>query len=304
MASRTYSQNEIQKILKRAAQLETQRSGTSDSGKGLTLEELQTIASESGIDPDLVRLAAMENNTSSNSTFIDEDALIAQIKDQEIVSTFGLDGKLSPKIINDLFLELNHRYGVSEDDRNWWNDLWNSTAGLVKTKKSSDYAEWRFTNENETYSIRLLLQQRGSKTRFRLSKRLLWGISWSSVENLSFVVIPPIIIGSIITGLTVFDNIWQGLAIGAAASAFAYPICRYYSQKFVRKGQNEVTEIAEELSRQFASAQSDASYEHSEPEIQSHSKTIDIDIFDEPETISKESSWKTRDSGRLRNELR
>lgn len=56
---RRYSDQEVKKILERATELQAQGPGGSDSSaSGLTLDELQEVAREAGIDPALIRRAA------------------------------------------------------------------------------------------------------------------------------------------------------------------------------------------------------------------------------------------------------
>lgn len=57
-SDRNFSDQQTRKILKKAAELQRKR-GTPESATGLTLEEIQLIAEESGIDPSYVREAML-----------------------------------------------------------------------------------------------------------------------------------------------------------------------------------------------------------------------------------------------------
>ena len=57
IGERTYSEDEVAAILKRAVRIDHDRGSTQGA---LTLKELETIARDSGIDPDVVRQAARE----------------------------------------------------------------------------------------------------------------------------------------------------------------------------------------------------------------------------------------------------
>jgi hypothetical protein len=59
-SSRRYSDEEVRRLLERAAELETQGASVPAKVKGPTLAELEAIASEAGINPALVRQAATE----------------------------------------------------------------------------------------------------------------------------------------------------------------------------------------------------------------------------------------------------
>ncbi|MBT8398712.1 MAG: hypothetical protein HKO65_02675 [Gemmatimonadetes bacterium] len=59
-SSRRYTDDEIQRLLKRAAELESEKPSLPAPVDGPTLEEIESIASEAGINPALVRQAALE----------------------------------------------------------------------------------------------------------------------------------------------------------------------------------------------------------------------------------------------------
>jgi len=63
--SRRYSDDEVQRLLKRAAELESQRPSLQARVDGPTLDEIESIASEAGINSALIRQAAMELDSPS-----------------------------------------------------------------------------------------------------------------------------------------------------------------------------------------------------------------------------------------------
>lgn len=69
-SSRRYSDDEVQQLLKRAAELETEAPSVPAIRDGPTLEEVESIASEAGINPDLVRQAARELDSSSGGVTV------------------------------------------------------------------------------------------------------------------------------------------------------------------------------------------------------------------------------------------
>jgi len=56
-----YNEKEIGAILKRAAELSQDESGT--NAAGLSIEELQQVGSEAGLDPDMILRAAAGTET-------------------------------------------------------------------------------------------------------------------------------------------------------------------------------------------------------------------------------------------------
>jgi hypothetical protein len=63
--SRRYSDDEVQRLLNRAAELETQGPGLPMRTEGSTLADIESIAEEAGINPALVRQAARELESGS-----------------------------------------------------------------------------------------------------------------------------------------------------------------------------------------------------------------------------------------------
>jgi hypothetical protein len=59
-ATRRYTDDEVQRLLQRASELESQSSGLPTPADGPTLRDLELIAAEAGLDPALLRKAAKE----------------------------------------------------------------------------------------------------------------------------------------------------------------------------------------------------------------------------------------------------
>jgi hypothetical protein len=64
--SRRYSDEEVRRLLERASELESQEASLPARREGLTLAELEAIAGEAGIDPQLLRQAALELDSSGD----------------------------------------------------------------------------------------------------------------------------------------------------------------------------------------------------------------------------------------------
>ena len=65
-SQRRYTDDEVKRLLKRASELESQRPGLPAKADGPTLDEIESIASEAGIHPALIRQAAMELDSPSS----------------------------------------------------------------------------------------------------------------------------------------------------------------------------------------------------------------------------------------------
>lgn len=302
MSDRIYSQEEISSIIRRAVELEAERSvtGGSSSGKGLTISELEQIAAESGIDPELVQKAARDFEKHSVLTG-NKSKEKAEVKKKEIVSERWLNVNVGSQIMDDMVTELNHKYGTSDKDINWWDDLWKNYNGKAKVRKSSTSLEWQYSDDIGYFTTRVLLQNRGKKFRIRVSKQQLWGMNWNDGE---YKFIFPILffpifiaIGGVLT-FSFMDSIWPGIAAGAALSTMLYPAIKFYSNYSVKKHQDEVTDTADTLI-DLATQLLDLSQEP-EAKTRSHQEENEnlaqIEISDHKEEESG--------SGSLRNNLR
>ena len=69
-SSRRYTDDEIQRLLKRAAELESEKPALPARVDGPTLEEIESIASEAGINPALIRQAALELDSPSGGMMV------------------------------------------------------------------------------------------------------------------------------------------------------------------------------------------------------------------------------------------
>lgn len=251
MAKRIYSEEEVEKLIRRAAQLEAEKSsGNRSSGKGLTMQELEEIATESGIDPKAIQQAADELETGPLRSDSTETTSVSR---NEIVCEKWVDAIPSDQAVDDLITELNHRFGTSEDDGNWWDKLWDDYSGRAKVTRASRSIDWSYTDEMEMYTTRVLMQKRGDKFRIRVSKRQGWNMSWHTGGGLSllggYLTVVFLLAGGII-GLTVFNNVLMGLLSGIGFSALAIPATNYYRRQKLDKHKKEVTDIGEALAFQ------------------------------------------------------
>ena len=302
MSDRIYSQDEVSAIIRRAVELEAERSVTGDSGsgKGLTISELEQIAAESGIDPELVQKAAsdFEKFSAINENKSGEKA---EVKKKEIVSERWLNINVASDIMDDMVTELNHKYGTSDKDINWWDDLWKNYEGKAKVRKTSTSLEWHYTDNMGYYSTRVLLQNRGGKFRIRVSKMQLWGMNWNTGE---YEYIFPIFFFPIFIALggvfsfSFMDSIWPGIAAGAVLATMLYPAIKYFRNQSLSKHQEEVMDTVEtltDLATQFINLTKSSNAEkRSRKEEKDDLIQIEIDDHEEQET----------ESSKLRNNLR
>ena len=288
MSKRVFSQDEVQQLIRRAAELESERSvsGIENSKNGLTIDELKSVASEAGLDPELLEQAAAEMDTSSSKT---KENL--RVKREEIVSEIWLDRRVDKATIDALITELNHIYGTS-DELSWWDKLSASHQGKAKVKQTSGSAEWDYKTEMGMYSTRVLMQQRGERFRVRVSKRQLMGLEWEDSLQILVFMIPIVVTLCVLGGLggaALMDGEeWPGILAGLMLSLLSYPLVQHLLNRAVEKHKAEVADTTQQLVKLVIESSS-----HKE-----HHTASEFDFAEEPETTSSSSK------GKLRNSLR
>lgn len=303
MSKRVYSEEEVARLIRRAVELESERKTSDQSGsdEGLTIHDLEKIAADSGIDPELMQKAAEELDNPNRIEDVEETT---KINKAEIVAEHWIKADVNSRILDDLIIELNHRFGTSQDDINWWDQLWNDYSGKAKVNKTATSADWRYTDEMEFYTTRVLMQQRGDKLRIRVSKRMAWNMSWNSEGlNVLFAVVSAIIITiiSAVLGFSIFNSPTIGLLGGLALSALIVPLYFKFSRRWLNKHKQEVTEIAENLVIQAKKFSREIPDQKNKNRGKNQSNIEEIEIEVDPEPNQRENSGN---SGRLRNHLR
>lgn len=252
MSGKIYNESQVAEIIKRAVELETERSVSSGDTfrNSLSLEELQRVAAESGIDPELIGVAARE----IDARFLAESRGLsrptAKVKAKEIVSEQWLNLDPSDSVMEDLVSELNYKFGTSPDDIGWWNDLFKSYAGKARVRKTSNSREWEYTDQWEMYKTRVLLQKRNGRLRIRVSKKQNYGLDWTESGWQWWVLLPALVVFAVTGGLLgqfVLGNVALGLLGGFTLSALSVPVAVYFSRKSIVKHKDNVDEIARDL---------------------------------------------------------
>lgn len=247
MSGRIFSEDEVNKLIKRAAELEAMRTvgGRSSKENGLTIEELKKIAAETGLDPDLIEKAAFEMDS-----IPDDQKIKARVNREEITSEVWIDQRPDRETIDLMVMELNHIYGTT-DDLNWWDTLWGTHEGKAKVTRTTNTTEWNYQTEAGIYSTRVLMQQRGDRFRIRVSKRQIFGMEWDNAINHLYLILPLAVLLGVIGGLSssaILGMEWPGIIAGIVLSLCTYPFMRHFSRRSVEKHRNEVANTVQQLS--------------------------------------------------------
>lgn len=302
MSERSYTQEEVARLIRRAVELEAQRT-QQKHGSGLHLEDLKHIAGEAGIDPEMMLLAAREMENEAKNGFANNKRTM-KVHAQEIVCEHWLNGEANKEQFGVLVSELNLRFGTSEDDINWWHNLWKDYSGKARIRRTENSVDWTYTDELEFYQTRVLLQNRNGRLRIRVSKKQGYGMEWNTENRLSWYIIP-MLAGGLITGIMagkfIFNMAVTGGLLGLALGGAMYLFYKAYSRVAVEKHQREVEEIAEMLAEQAHDVlQTPASSAHSSRKTNSGN----FDSVIREDSSSSDDTSSSSASGRIRNALR
>ena len=287
MSSRIYSENEVQKLIKRAAELDAEFTVADSDGSenGLTIDEVKHIVQEAGLKPQLIEQAAFEMEANS-SDFENK----VRVNSDEIASEeIWLDRHPDGETMEELVTELNHLYG-STGELNWHDDQSVTHKGKAKVKRTTNKTEWIFKTADGMYITRVLMRNQRGRFRIQANKhKLFQDLNWNGAGSLLVVVIVAFFLGGIcgIGSLKFIGTFWPGLMTGIALSFFSVPVTRYCAKRAISKHKNEIAHTVRKLSNLVLQSSND---EKNKPKSQ---KTItsasEVDIPNKSESSESQS---------------
>lgn len=187
MPKENFSEKEVARIFKRAAELESKQSQefeSIDSAPGLSLDELSRIAVDAGLDPENVRRAAGELSPgpqdSSNSV---------TVQSNEVISEKWVTGEFTDEFADLVVADLNHRYNATHEKVNWMDNIMHDasieTEHQSTVKRTGKSLEWKKLNEYGTEEIRVLVQPRNDKIRIRVTKQNVYGSTFEDTDSIT-----------------------------------------------------------------------------------------------------------------------
>ncbi len=228
MNDRVFSEEEIQKIIKRAAEIQKdEQEKSSRKENGLTMDELLKIGEGSGLDMQHIKVAAMEfseKNVTRHSGFTDTHIF----EEREISTTANED-----KIWDEIRAELRHNFGVGD------------TFGEIKEHPTQK--EWSHKSLSGIETI-ASLSSRTNGVKLRISQRV--GLASSLTEGVMYGGILSLVGFSF--GFAFLEpSFYQGTALFASLlvvfSILVYTLDVAWRKKKLRGLSDMVDKIADQI---------------------------------------------------------
>ncbi len=227
MPDKIFSEDEIQLIIKRAAELQkTEQENSSKKESGLTMDELLQIGDEAGLDTDYIKTAALEyreKNITRRSGFTDTHIF----EEREVNTQAFIDD-----IWNEVTTDLKHHVG-------------GETFG--KTKEDYSKKEWVNTSMSGIETV-ASISKREEGVRLRVSQRV--GLASSLTEGVMYGGILAAVIFGI--GLVAFKpTLFEGAGLFASlftvSSILVYTLDVAWRKKKLRTLKELVDKIVDQI---------------------------------------------------------
>lgn len=240
MKERTYTKEEIEALLERAAELYAQEAKSTNDKPGLTLSEIENVAAESGINPLLVRQAATEMSGAPRASSLKTKDTTATHNVVERV----IPGTLKDEAWEDIVLDLRNRYDSSFGKM--------MGASDSTTEKIGRSVQWRHMSTSGI-ETNVLIRPRGNKLHLILRQRVGWG--GSIAESITYGTTLAFLAGLFSGAPT--DNGTLGIVVALATLALAIPLIYWADQAWRKKMHRELDSLADTISNILILSQSD-----------------------------------------------
>ncbi len=212
--NKVFSEEEIQRIIKRATELQKKESGKKEKQEsGLTLDELLSVGEEAGLDIQYLKTAALE------------------MRDQKVVRHSG---------ITDTHIFEEREFNTEAPDDLVWDDviaeLTHHFGGdtFGKTTEHSKKREWSHTSVSGIETI-VSLNNRGNQSKLRLSQRV--GLGSPLTEGIAYGAVLAFLLT--IVGMGVFKPpttlaFFMGAGLWGMSSLLVYTLDVAWRKKKLR----------------------------------------------------------------------
>lgn len=234
---RTYTEREVSDIIERA--VERQRAADEgDASPGLTLDEIERLGREAGIDPAHLRAAAEEVDAAGRTLTRQR----SQTRTQVIVERW-IDAPFTSAGWEDVVALLRERFGPHAGA------MLASDAGESVQQVGTTY-EWSHTSVLGVRT-RVSVSPRGGRTRLRLTQ--LVGLSSPTVEGAAYGGVIAAFVGAV--GLAVGSGMSGSVPIGVVAGLLAFllawavaaPLVTVADRRWRTRKLQELDDLADDL---------------------------------------------------------
>lgn len=230
MSDRTYTEREIQRLIERAAELQAQEHDP--GGPGLTLAELESVATEAGIDARYVRAAVAEQRAGA-AVQSKGGADTTHIYVERVVP-----GDLAEEAWEDVVMTLRNRFDTSLGAT-----MGMPGYGQSSTEQIGRSREWRHTSMSGV-ETRVMVRPRDGQIHLRLSQRV--GLASPPTEAFWYGILAGLL--GFIPGLILTPGAWVFLWWAGAALLFM-PLVYTLDTRWRDKKHRELKALADDVSR-------------------------------------------------------
>lgn len=271
MPKRTYTEEDIKKIIAKAMESRPEKKQRSEEEDGITLDELIEYGSDLGLSVDQIKTAALEYDQMGITRH-------AGLNDTHIFEEREFKAPIPDDVIwEDVTLELNHHFG-------------GDTFGKVKEHPKKK--EWIHTSKSGIETV-VSLRKRGETAKLRLSQRV--GLASPLTEGVAYGLALALVLVIIIQAIFRFSGaalFALGPAIWSISSILVYSLDVAWRKKKLR----QLHELADKIISDLPKSIDESELKRKEAER----NTAEVEIEDE-EVRSKDSD---ADISGLKNHLK
>ena len=281
---RTYTEREIAAIIERAAERQAE-ADRREGAPGLTLDEIEKLGADAGIDPAHLRAAAEEVGTHGRVSQGTSGMTRTHVHTERWV-----DGPLTSEAWEDTIAHLRQAYGADLSAA-----FGQTSAGEVQQVGQSH--EWRHTSSLGVQT-HVTVSPRGDRTRLRITQ--LVGLSSTRNEGIAY---GSLIAGTLATiasvvGLVNTDSGLVAFAVLAltflAAAAIAIPVVTRLDAKWREKKLSQLGDLADDLAPILAAPADRALHAEAGPASPEPSRQLDLDALGDAPEATSASPTRTR----------
>ncbi len=278
---RTYSEREVSSIIERA--VERQQAAERGGDTGLTLDEIERLGRESGIDPAHLRAAAAEIDESGRT--------LARQTGQSRTQVYAerwIDAPFATAGWEDAVAHLRTEFGAPIGA------AFGSTAGETVQQIGQSF-EWSHTSSLGVRT-RATVSPRGDRTRLHLSQIV--GLSSSSVEGVAYGGIIALVLGvvSLAVGAGLSGSLGVGVITGALVLVLSWiaaaPLVAAADRRWRAKRLRRLDLLADDLVPILRTPTAEPAWaDAAEPVAMDEPPFLDLDALDDapPESESRPS---------------